>query len=73
MKIDWDVLYEDKKTSLNTSERTKNKKMCVICRKYFYRDNMRKNSIGMFCSDCHTKKFGGESRYVKNQLGIQYD
>ena len=50
-----------------------NKRMCLTCRKYFYKKYLIKNSVGLFCSDCYKKRFGGESRYVKNQLGIQYD
>jgi len=55
------------------TNRNVNKRMCLTCRKYFYKKDLIKNSLGLFCSECHKKRFGGESRYVKNQLGIQYD
>jgi len=69
---DWNILYE---TAINrhAHNRNANKKMCDMCRKYFYKKDMKSNPIGLFCLACHKKRFGEVSRYVKNQLGLPYD
>lgn len=60
-------------TDPNKRSKNINKKMCYSCRKYFYREDLRSNAIGRFCDECYKKRFGEESRYEKDRLGLPYD
>lgn len=40
------------------------KRLCVGCRKYFFKKEMKQTPRGLFCFECHKRRFG-ENRYEK--------
>lgn len=48
-----------------TSEEMKhntNKRICDVCRHYYYKKDLIENNRGQFCRECHRKKFPKSKR-----------